>query len=484
MNEESGSAIIVDDKLSFIQSVIKSGDYDVAVKESSAVFEMAFRKIFQQAIVTLDYKDRSEILEIEKKIGKGTKGVQNFTFGELVGLFRESKLMDKWSRHTSKDLGLIKSLDYSAIVTLRNKLVHNGGTCSRSEANLVYEYLRNLLAELGLADLDNSINQSFTKKEAVPVTEEPPTPSEDHVKPSLENRLPKVKKTRGKSYYSSSEGEEKERLKIQSEIMRAVDVKAFDYILKQFGDQTDLIALDVGSAAGDVTIDRFSQYDQFRKVIGIDINPVKVQEANENSQGKDKFSFYEMDIESAEFDDRLTEALVEHGEKKFDVIFSALTLHHLANPYKAIYRLRKHLKKDGYIVLRGSDDGSKMAYPDEENLVQSIISMSSDIQGQSDRENGRKLYHQVKKSGFKDVKLFYNLVDTASMTTDERLALFIQSFSYRKDAFEKKLKLQPSDQKLMEKLDWITEALEELELMFMDETFYYIETHTVAVGKK
>lgn len=471
--------IVVDDKLSFIQKVINTGDYDVAVKESCLVFEIAFRKIFQQAIVSLPYQDRAEILEIEKRIGEGKKGVQDFTFGQLVGLFRESKLMDKWSKYTSKDLGLIKSLDYSSIVSLRNRITHRGGTCTPGEANIVYEYLRNLLAELGLADLDVTINHSFRQK-----MDQVSTPAEDITRPTLEERLPKRQKMKGRSYYSSSYGEEKERLKIQSEIMRPVDITAFNYVIEKLENRNDLTAIDVGAAAGDVTIDRFSHYSNFKKVIGVDINQQKIEEAYEKEFDSQIFSFHLLDVESPDFDEKMSALLAENGLEQVDIIFSALTLHHLANPYKAIFKLRKYLKKGGYIVLRGSDDGSKLAYPDEENIVASIMKLSLEIEGKSDRENGRKLFHQVKKSGFSEIKLFYNLVDTTKMGPEERLALYHQSFSYRKNPFKRRLEQNPNDPALLEEYKWITEALEELELMFTDDSFYYIETHTVAVGKK
>lgn len=153
----------VQDKLSFIQRSLDSGEYDVVVKECSTLFEIAFKRIFNSAIISLPFKERLELQEYEKKIGKTTKGVQDFTFGELVGLFRESNLMGKWSKHLSKDLGLINSLDYGPIVSLRNRIVHEGQTCSRYEAELIYNYLRNLLASLGLADLNTNIN--ITKHE-------------------------------------------------------------------------------------------------------------------------------------------------------------------------------------------------------------------------------------------------------------------------------------------------------------------------------
>lgn len=163
---------IMQDKLSFIQKSLDMGEYDVVVKECSTLFEIALKRIFKEAIINLPFNERTEILECEKKIGKNNKGIQDFTFGELVGLFRESKIMNKWTKHSSRDLGLINSLDYAPIVNLRNQIIHEGASCSRYEAELVYNYLRNLLATLGFADLKSSISSSFTKKDYTETVEQ------------------------------------------------------------------------------------------------------------------------------------------------------------------------------------------------------------------------------------------------------------------------------------------------------------------------
>lgn len=466
---------IVDGKLGLIQKLIDTRDYDVAVKESCTVFELVFRQIFQQAVVSLSYQDREHILEVERRIGKGTKGAQDFGFGELVGLFRESNLMDKWSKHTSRDLGLIRSLDYSSIVNLRNRITHQGASCSGGEANIVYEYLRNLLAVLGYAHLEGSINRSFSQTPA-PVTESAQQPTAD--------RLPKINKTHGKSMYSSSYATENKRLKIQSNIFRDLDLRAFREVLDPYEATSDLMGLDLGCASGHITNDRFGTYlDRFRHVVGIDINGVKIEEANNGEYGS-KFSFHELDVESSNFEDDIEAVLQQHGEEQFDIIFSALTLHHLANPQKALFKLRKLLKKGGYILLRGSDDGTKIAYPDEQNLVATLIRMTQDIQGASDRENGRKLYSQLWESGFRDIRVLHQVNDTAGRSPEEREALFQQSFSYRKNNFKKRLEQHPNDPQFREEYEWVRDALEELEMKFANEGFYYMELATIAIGRK
>jgi predicted hydrocarbon binding protein len=137
------------------------GRYDVVVKECSSLFELSLRKLFRQALIDLPFSDRMELQDAERAMGKGTKGVSDFGFGELVGLFRQSNLLKKWSQSTGRQLGLLSTLDFAAIVELRNRVTHQGDQCSRLEADLVFNYLMNLLAVLGMSDLDASIKGSF-----------------------------------------------------------------------------------------------------------------------------------------------------------------------------------------------------------------------------------------------------------------------------------------------------------------------------------
>lgn len=469
----------VDDKLGFIQKVIDTGDYDVAVKESCTVFEIVFKKIFKQAVSSLSYKDREYILEIEKKIGKGNKGVEDFGFGELVGLFRESDLMNKWAAHTSKDLGLLRTLNFSSIVSLRNKIVHDGITCSRGEANLVYEYLRNLLAILGFADLDRSINNSFIKNSESVIEEA----STQIALPDL-NNLPVVKKeVRQKSHYSSSHKGEEERLFLQAKNYEEIDQKVFQYIMSKLAHKTDLVVLDLGCASGVVTYERFSQFDNVKHVIGIDFNEDKIKDARNNYEN-DKFRFVHADIEADDFVETIKSTLSDIGVEEIDIIFSAFTIHHLEKPMKALLKIRNVLSRGGYFAIRGSDDGSKIAYPDDQNLIGTILELTSQLEGVSDRENARKQFHQLRRTGFKDIKTFYNVRDTTALNTEDRHNLFTENFTFRYNYFKNRLKNHPDNTRYRQEYEWVKNALEEIELMFLDESFYFQEIHYSAIGRK
>lgn len=142
----------VQDELGKIQIQYDVGNYSFVVKECCSLFEMAFKKIFKEALATFNYQDRTRLMDIEREIGKGNKDVEGFTFGELVGLNERAKLLSKWSEYVNRDMGLINGIRFSAIVDLRNSLTHTNSkmdvTCSRYDADLVFNCLRNMLATL------------------------------------------------------------------------------------------------------------------------------------------------------------------------------------------------------------------------------------------------------------------------------------------------------------------------------------------------
>ena len=155
----------VNNKMGFIEQAYNLKQFDVVVKECCGLFEIVFKKIFSEALAQLPLQERIELIEEEKKIGELKKGVQEFGFGQLVGLFRKTNLMKKWAKCSGRDLGLIDSMNFNSIVELRNKLTHDGANCNEFEADLVYNYLKSLLASYGFVNLEKAISSSFEKLE-------------------------------------------------------------------------------------------------------------------------------------------------------------------------------------------------------------------------------------------------------------------------------------------------------------------------------
>jgi len=285
-----------------------------------------------------------------------------------------------------------------------------------------------------------------------------------------------------RSGYRPTPYREPSRLEVQAENTKAGDIKALEYAMSVLKGKTSLIALDVGCAQGVVSRSRLGRFEEIESVVGIDISHHAIGSAMKDSDSR--FSFLILDIESHGAEHKLKEALDKKDRSKFDIIFSSLTLLHLKNPINTLHKLYNLLNPGGVIIIRGSDDGTKIGYPDDDNLIDNIIKETASLPNISDRFNSRKLYFQLLKSKFRNLKLFHFTKDTSEMNESEKLALFDESFSYRNNPISELIKAHPGNQKWIDKSNWMVKALSQLEEKFKSEDFYYMEQDIVIVGQK
>lgn len=277
------------------------------------------------------------------------------------------------------------------------------------------------------------------------------------------------------SAYDVNYGDEFHRLRIQARNSLGSDMA----VLKDTGAHGTV--LDVGCAFGVVTASRFGG-DAFTKVMGIDRDERSISYAAQHSP--EKFIFRVADAEVEDFRDRMAGIMAENGIESFDVIFISLVLHHMRDPYMVLRRLRKFLAHDGIIIVRGSDDGTKMAYPDEQRLMQKIIEKTLQANRVSDRLHGRKIYDWLTQSGYHDVKMYSFMRDTSRLDMDEREDLFRESFSYRVNYFRKQWEENPSDNRLFQEFDEMETLLALFENTFMKENFWYAEYDYIGVARR
>jgi SAM-dependent methyltransferase len=287
---------------------------------------------------------------------------------------------------------------------------------------------------------------------------------------------------RQKSVYQSDYGNEFHRLKIQAEHTFECDMKAINYIKNKI-QRNGLTMLDVGSAYGFVADSRFGNDEQFRSIICIDNNKNVIVRGKKMVKNN-KIRFEVIDVEADDFEQNMDMLFEELSLESVDIIYSALTLLHLKDPLKVLRRLRKYLRKDGFILVRGSDDGCKMAYPDENSLMRNIIEQYMLVNGVSDRMNGRKIYAQLVNSGFCDVRMFSEMRDLSGFDFDQRAALFKESFSHRIDECRLQLDKTPDDLNALNAYDWMQTALALFENQFHQKDFWYAEYDFIGVGRK
>lgn len=283
------------------------------------------------------------------------------------------------------------------------------------------------------------------------------------------------------SSYRAELKTELKRLKIQSDNTREADNIAIKYVLDRLGEKEQINILDMGCAYGFVTKDRFSKIPN-AKVIGVDRSEKLIESAKEKSSF-DNCSYHVLDLESEDMMDNLEEIMEQNDIEKFDIIFASLVIHHLKNPNKLLRNIRRMLDKNGYIIIRGSDDGSMVTYADD-GLIQKIIDLHLSCDGISDRLNGRKIYSQLVSSGYKNVKMINWIKETSGMDIDERYEIFVERFSYRRNYLYSQCEKDPFNLSLKKKLDEMDYLLSELENKFAEDSFWYSEIDFIGVAQK
>lgn len=284
------------------------------------------------------------------------------------------------------------------------------------------------------------------------------------------------------STYDPFAHRELRRLRVQAENTHPADMPAIAYALSRIPEK-QIYVLDAGCAYGYVTFDRFGgRTDKEVHLLGIDRSAACIEKAKENNR-EPYFTFDTADMEAPDFEERMEALMDAAGIPAFDIIFSSLVIHHLKDPVGALRRLRKYLRRGGFIILRGSDDGSVIAYGDD-GLVQKIIDKHLSTPGISDRHNGRKLYRQLYSSGYKQIRAFPYVKDLTGKNFDERMDIFDERFAYRINYLKNLLAKDPDSLTLINDVRWMEYALKKLEDLFGDESFWYQEVDFVYVAQK
>ena len=160
-------------------------------------------------------------------------------------------------------------------------------------------------------------------------------------------------------------------------------------------------------------------------------------------------------------------------------------MHHLKSPQEVITWVYDILDADcGKIILRGSDDGGKMCYPDND-LLHEILDRYSRVMNfnSTDRHNARKLYSFLKNSYYLNIKMLYNVTDTIGKDRNfKKECLFDIAFGFRLKRLDAVLKQNPYNKELKEERDWLQKSLKKLEKSFLNTDFYYCVTSYIAIA--
>lgn len=275
---------------------------------------------------------------------------------------------------------------------------------------------------------------------------------------------------RSSNTYFGMEQSEIDRLNIQQNLVREFDREVFQRAVRTYA---ELTVLDVGSNVGTMIMDRIGYADNVRKIIGLEWNEEAVKKANETYEKTGKVIFYQSDVESEEFDKQLTMILKENEIEKFNVVVMSMLILHLKTPHKLLSVIKKHLDKDGMLIIRDIDDGYNIAYPDEDGSYKRIFEICSKNETSGYRFSGRQIFTQLTRAGFRNVKLEKIGLTTVGLDTDEREALYKTYFQFVKEDLAIMVDRYPDNQRYKEDYEWFYDKDDELLDKFMGPDFYF-----------
>ncbi len=290
-----------------------------------------------------------------------------------------------------------------------------------------------------------------------------------------------IEKTEGSVYSPLMEGE-LQRLSIQAKLTREADMAPIRELKRIFEKKERVCVLDVGCGYGVVAKDRFSDWDNLL-VVGIDFQEGALEMAREINRGSDRFVFEQVNIDAENLEERMQTIMQKYGIDGFDIIFGAYIMQHIEDPIAFFKRCRAFLKEDGYILLRNTADRSTISYGDN-GLIKEIQDRTERAPGNASRDLGLQLHHHLYVSGYRDIRMFGWMKDISSLSTEQRMEIFQERFSWRNMYFKLASEKNPEDEWLRSEYEWMEDALNRLKEIFKDPSFWYGETIINALAKK
>ncbi len=291
------------------------------------------------------------------------------------------------------------------------------------------------------------------------------------------------------SSYGYEIGDEKNRLKVQARLESRYDDSILSEIISKRRKDPFYI-LDVGCSSGFLTEVLFKKFEENIRVLGVDKFRECIDDFRTRFSDCDHFYAHQLDLDRPGWEDELHIAMDKIGIPHFDLVFCSMSLHHMADSAAVIKALRDFLCDDGHIYVRTNDDGLKMAYPDPNDLLGTIIRMSEKTDGISDRFHGRKIFSELYNAGYKNISIQHHSVDTAGKTEEERKLIFENVFSWRENYFRQQVyemtKANKTDSLIssMKAYERIVDAVKKVEKYFKDPTFYFCFFITTAIAQK
>ena len=297
-------------------------------------------------------------------------------------------------------------------------------------------------------------------------------------------------KEKGSSYaydYAYELGDEKKRLAIQAKVESRLDPEVIAALVANH--KGSIRVLDVGCSSGANTFDVFSGFFDRIDLLGVDKFETCVTDFNRAARDRGMQAQMRaecLDFESDGWGRSLERIMSSHGIDQFDLVYCALSLHHMSDSGKVVRQLWRYVANGGHIFIRTCDDALKVAYPHAEPVYE-LLDKTAKIPRVSDRYHGRKIYTILQQAKFEDIHILSDLIDTVGKTMAQRYALFYSAFIWRKNYFRRRLDAARSEDETaaaMREYDAVLDLLDRIEGLFSSDAFYFGYYTTIATAQK
>ncbi len=280
--------------------------------------------------------------------------------------------------------------------------------------------------------------------------------------------------------YNSAGNGELEIFRLRERRNYKIDMQAIQYVKAQMN-RKKYNVLVLGCAYGFVAESRFGLDDDIETVICIDKNEEVIKKAKELYKDYPHMKFYAVEIQNSTYVDNLRKILEENCIDAIDIVYCADVFRYFSNAQTSIRNTRRFIRSGGFLISKGGDDSKKMAYPDEDRLLDELIGCCRRLNGMPNYDIGKELPLFIQNAGFiiRDIKI--DLMSTINMSFEEKEKLFIGTFVRRRNIAKQILARDPMAKA---EVDRLIKAIDRFEEIFYNANFWYSESNLLFVAEK
>jgi hypothetical protein len=276
------------------------------------------------------------------------------------------------------------------------------------------------------------------------------------------------------STYSPSDENEDQRLALQAKLNTGLDQEMFEFALNKLPSRP--VGIDIGCAHGAVTKDRFRNFGDFSKIYGLD------QDADVIGSVFPELPNWKKIVVSAESEDfsKVIRQIVKENNNQPALVFMAYFLMHLDDPVQVLKRLKEELPAGSQIVIRTTDDSFSVA--DFDGFEQ-ILNPSVPVARGGDRHHGRKVYEQLKKAGYQQIKIFTENNLAQDVPEAERQNFYDICYSWRLESLKEKVDSGQATEEQIQEYDYLKLKLDQLKQAIIQDDIFLGFTAIGAVAE-